>query len=929
MRLISHMLLAITALLASITAHSQNLIDVTDDILIVYQREGVTTHLLKSDVDSMKLSNIDVDSVVHTNYVVQEIITPDSIYRIALAEIDSISLKPAPTKLKPGVINLEDNKGYLRTYVLRCELDNSHIYFSNWLQESKLPPVGSILYAEENAKYNLPYGFYGKVKSITNTGSKYDVECEDIPLDDVYETYCRAFIYDAGQDHTYYPPETLMPDDESTTYASLKSPGISEDYIGAPINFPKRTFDFNEETLKAGIELGDFSLMGEPVNKTLEELKKEHEEDYKSEKEKGLYGSVSNQVSVAMKIFATKLKLGEPFYVSGLTEITFNSTINIGFQGKITKKARKRKCIWQPPKPIFIRLGNGFFIEVSADLSLIGRFEGEGGMKFGASSQDKVIASFSLCRPGTSPKKSEMHFKHASHTVDFCTLYGKASVEGGLRVSLNIAPLTKYIVHASVFGEIGIRGVASVSMNAIDILDAETSPGLYRNMTDDNALKVEGYTKIGVAAGALFDTFLTDLDFGHEWTKTFWNSSLMSNMTKLERHNLQHIRYHFESEPFLDRVIRGASTRNYSWRLNPFFSIKDVTPGTKFPHDYTIKELKEDNTHPYYWAFTSLDNGADITINSYYLNPLHMYEVTPYAMLTKTTYSTDLNEEPKYEYYPIMIDEAKRFDLRYVKDMSASYSYLFRQNSTNRHMLNIQVPTPDLKKIEGVKEWGVFFAPAIEEVPGCDIIKNENGWNYYNYDAIKTSANSFAFAPDEYVGDIDYAGIPAESQILDREVEFQLPFYAGYYAKYEDEDGFERNVLLSVKYLNPTKRYSYDDTPTCSGWTANWAPDNNGISQIKSYTGTIRHRLTNSLLWSDTYDISGARFSLSQEVLSFNPFIKSSDILYQNSPSEYKRELRLSPGSTHTISNSVQSTRGNKHMKWEFTPPSTAPVLKK
>lgn len=51
MRLISHMLLAITALLASITAHSQNLIDVTDDILIVYQREGVTTHLLKSDVD--------------------------------------------------------------------------------------------------------------------------------------------------------------------------------------------------------------------------------------------------------------------------------------------------------------------------------------------------------------------------------------------------------------------------------------------------------------------------------------------------------------------------------------------------------------------------------------------------------------------------------------------------------------------------------------------------------------------------------------------------------------------------------------------------------------------------------------------------------------------------------------------------------------
>lgn len=927
MKLISRILLAITALLAAITAHSQNLIDVTDDILIVYQREGVTTHLLKSDVDSMKLSNIDVDSVVHTNYVVQEIITPDSIYRIALAEIDSISLQPAPTKLKPGVINLEDNKGYLRTYVLGCELDNSHIYFSNWLQESKLPPVGSILYAEENSKYNLPYGFYGKVKSITYTDSKYDVECEDIPLDDVYETYCRAFIYDAGQDHTSYPFGTLLPDDESNVSAPLKAPGFSEDYIGAPINFPKRSFDFNEESFGFKIEQGDFSIMGEPVRITNDEQEKDPDENPKYETETGLYGNISNQVSMAIKLFATKL--GGPFYISGLAEITINNSIDVGFQGKI-EKTSEYKRIWQTPKPIYIPICEGVFAELSADLSAIGRLEGEGGINIGGHTEDKIFVSFSICRPGTaSPKKNEFHFRPGAFTVDDCRLYGKLSVEGGVRASLNIAPYTKYLAHVSLFGEAGVRGVASVSMNAVDIMNAQTSPGLYNSLTDDNAIRIEGYLKTGLNVGALFDKFFVDLSFGPEKTYVFWKSSLMSNITKLERHNLQHIRYHFESEPFLDRVIRGASTRNYSWSLNPFFSIKDVTPGTKFPHDYTIKELKEDNTHPYYWAFTSLDNGADITINSYYLNPLHMYEVTPYAMLTKTTYSTDLNEEPKYEYYPIMIDEAKRFDVPYVKDMSASYSYLFRQNSTNRHMLNIQVPTPDLKKIEGVKEWGVFFAPAIEEVPGCDIIKNENGRNYYNYDAIKTSANSFAFAPDEYVGDIDYAGIPAESQILDREVEFQLPFYAGYYAKYEDEYGYERNVLVSVKYLNPTKRYSYDDTPSCSGWTANWAPDNHGISQIKSYTGTVRHRLTNSLLWSDTYDISGARFSLSQEVLSFNPFIKSSDILYQNSPSEYKRELRLSPGSTHTISNSVQSTRGNKYMKWEFTPPSTTPVLKK
>lgn len=215
-------------------------------------------------------------------------------------------------------------------------------------------------------------------------------------------------------------------------------------------------------------------------------------------------------------------------------------------------------------------------------------------------------------------------------------------------------------------------------------------------------------------------------------------------------------------------------------------------------------------------------------------------------------------------------------------------------------------------------------------MPACDFIINENGTNGYNYDALNGGRNcSFSFDLNEYVGSIDYAGIPAKSQILDKEVEFQVPFYAGYYAKYEDVFGVERNVILSVKYLNPTKRFSYDDTPTCTGWTTNWKQDNNGIAQISSYSGTIKHRLTNSLIWSKTYDISGSKFSLSQEVLSFNTFIKPDDILYLNAPSEYKTDLKLSPKSSYTLTNSIQSTNGNEYLKWEFTPPSSIPTLKK
>lgn len=692
MRLIVRLLMTATLCIAVSTSYSQNLIDVTEDILIVYQRDGVTTQLLKSDVDSMKLSNIDVDSVVCQSYVVQEIITPDSIYRIALSKIDSISLQPAPTRLNPGVIDIEANDGYLRSYVLGCELGNSHIYFSNWLPEAKLPPVGSIIYARESKKYNIPYGFYGKIKSITNTGSKYDVECEDVSLDEVYETYCRAFIYDAGNDPTYYPFETLMPDDEANVSALIKTPGFAEEYIGAPINFPQKSLDFNEEAFKLSISPVDLNFMGEPVSKTIEELRQEHDEDYKSEKETGLYGNLSTQTSLAMKLFATKL--GTPFYVSGMAEVTVNNSIHVGYQGKIEKE-RKFRRIWQTPRPYYIPLGSGIFIELSADLSLIGRFEGEGGAQFGGSQENKILISFSLCKPGTSPRKNELHFMPGAFHPDLCTLYGEMKLEGGLRLSLNIAPWTKHLVHTSLYGEAGIRAIASASMNALDITRAKTSTDLYRCLRDDNAVRIEGYVKGDVSMGALFDRFYSDLDIGPEWTRTIWKGSLMSSMTKLERYNLQHIRYDFESEPFLDRVIRVASTNGYYWELKPFFSIKDITPGTKHPHDFTLNELNDKTYYPNY-GFNHYDK-ADITITSYNLNPLHMYEVTPYALLTKMIYPTDMNEEPRYEYYPIMIDEAKRFDIPYIGDMSANYSYLFRQNSTNRHMLNIKIPNPDLK----------------------------------------------------------------------------------------------------------------------------------------------------------------------------------------------------------------------------------------
>ena len=50
--------------------------------MFVYRNDGVINAFLKSDVDSLVCSQIDVDSLLHSDYVVQEIWTADSIYRI-------------------------------------------------------------------------------------------------------------------------------------------------------------------------------------------------------------------------------------------------------------------------------------------------------------------------------------------------------------------------------------------------------------------------------------------------------------------------------------------------------------------------------------------------------------------------------------------------------------------------------------------------------------------------------------------------------------------------------------------------------------------------------------------------------------------------------------------------------------------------------
>lgn len=156
----------------------------------VYRNDGVVNGFITSDIDSMVCSRVDVDSILHESYQVQEIWTSDSVYRIPLAAIDSVGYVTPKTVYQPGVINLSE---HLMQYVIDC--DSLAITFSSSTPAQLLPKQGDKLVTLELSEL-FPVGFAGEVRRVGSNGQGIVVECDGVNLEDIFEVYYNvASIY--------------------------------------------------------------------------------------------------------------------------------------------------------------------------------------------------------------------------------------------------------------------------------------------------------------------------------------------------------------------------------------------------------------------------------------------------------------------------------------------------------------------------------------------------------------------------------------------------------------------------------------------------------------------------------------------------------------------------------------------------------------
>ncbi len=156
---------------------------VIGDAFYVYRNDGYFNVLYRSEVDSIAYSQYDIDSLYYDKVVTQVFYTTDSIYRIPLNVIDSISFVTPSTIYKSGTTVIDEK---LRPYVISH--DSMTFVLDASTPKAIIPRKGERLVTTTMDEM-FPIGFAGEVVSIRSVSTGIEVACTAVSLEDIFERY--------------------------------------------------------------------------------------------------------------------------------------------------------------------------------------------------------------------------------------------------------------------------------------------------------------------------------------------------------------------------------------------------------------------------------------------------------------------------------------------------------------------------------------------------------------------------------------------------------------------------------------------------------------------------------------------------------------------------------------------------------------------
>ena len=172
------------------TAQTQNPDEPVQDAIYVYRNDGKFHGFYKSEIVRMEFSKIDTLGQQHVDYVVQEIETLDSLYRIPVSAIDSVSFITPRTEYADGMKATTTSE--LWDYVVASD-SMTCITLSPSTPASLMPVVGDKLCTTKSRNL-LPGGFYGTVQNVTTTAAGTRVECRN----EGFAHYLKRHMFKGG-----------------------------------------------------------------------------------------------------------------------------------------------------------------------------------------------------------------------------------------------------------------------------------------------------------------------------------------------------------------------------------------------------------------------------------------------------------------------------------------------------------------------------------------------------------------------------------------------------------------------------------------------------------------------------------------------------------------------------------------------------------
>lgn len=230
--------LYIVSIFCAINLYAQNHV-------VIYRNDGTVNVFLKEEIDSIKTSQLGTDSItIHdSDYIVQEIYTQDSIYRIPLADIDSISSTLPESKLNKNVITFDNG---ISPYVMATQALSFTL--SSKTPKQYIPKVNDIVATTFDCEA-FPDGLIARIEQVEETSTGFVCTYSEATIDELYEQLFYVGYIEEPVSSTVKSPTKTTRASASTTKILWEKEfektwlydGISTTFQGSDVAYMKVT----------------------------------------------------------------------------------------------------------------------------------------------------------------------------------------------------------------------------------------------------------------------------------------------------------------------------------------------------------------------------------------------------------------------------------------------------------------------------------------------------------------------------------------------------------------------------------------------------------------------------------------------------------------------------------------------------------------